>query len=91
MKPKLTSSLLQAQTIESGIQRMMLDVEEFARKEPAKAVATAIGAGLLLNILPARAIVGTVTTVAVPLIRPALLALGLIKVCEMCCKDSPTE
>ena len=80
-----------AETTESSIHRLVREAEEFARKEPAKAVATAFGAGLLLNLLPTRVIVGTITAVAVPFMRPALLALGLIKACEMCCTDSKTE
>ena len=80
-----------AETTESSIQRLVREAEEFARKEPAKAVATAFGAGLLLNFLPTRFIVGTITAVAVPFMRPALLALGLIKACEMCFTDSKIE
>ncbi len=85
------TSTTAAETTEFSIHRLVREAEEFARKEPAKAVATAFGAGLLLNLLPTRVIVGTITAVAVPFMRPALLALGLIKACEMCCTDSKTE
>jgi hypothetical protein len=65
--------------------------EEFARRDPAKAMATAFGAGLLLNFLPSRFIVGAVTAVAVPFMRPTLLALGLYKAFEICCQDDARE
>ena len=54
--------------------------EAFARRDPARAVATAFGAGLLLHLLPLRA----VTAVALALVRPALISLGMLKVWELC-------
>ena len=72
---------------EPAVQRLLHRAEEFARREPAKAMATAFGAGLLLNVLPARFIAGAVTAVAVPFMRPTLLALGLYKAFELCCQD----
>jgi hypothetical protein len=50
-------------------------------------MAAAFGVGLLLNLVPPRVIVGTVTAVAVPFMRPALLALGLLKAFELCSKE----
>ena len=88
MKAKSTAPTVTAETTESGIHRLIHQVEEFVRQEPAKAVATALGAGLLLNLLPTRVIVGTLTAVAVPFMRPALFALGMIKACELCCLES---
>ena len=79
------------QPAEPPVQRMIREAEEFARREPTKALAAAFGAGFLLNVLPTRFIVGTVTAVAVPFMRPALLALGLIKAAEMCCAESKPE
>ena len=62
------------------------EAEAFARREPAKAVATAFGAGLLLHLLPLRA----VTAVAIALARPALIILGLLKAWELCpCEFKP--
>ena len=58
----------------------------FARREPAKAVASAFGAGLLLHLLPVR----PVTAVAFALARPILISLGVLKVWELCpCKKEP--
>lgn len=67
--------------------RLLHQAEEFTRREPAKALATAFGAGLLLNVVPPRVILGAVTAVAVPFMRPALFALGLLKAFELCCKE----
>lgn len=55
----------------------------YARREPAKAVVSAFGAGFLINMLP----LGTLVAVAFALARPVLLVLGLLKVWELCpCK-----
>ena len=68
------------------------DAEAFARREPAKAVATAVGAGFLLHLLPVRAIGGALTAVAFALARPALLFLGMLKLSEICpCKKEPKD
>ena len=62
--------------------------EDFARREPAKAVVSAFGAGLLLNLLP----IGALTAVAFALARPTLLCFGLLKVWELCpCKKNTTH
>jgi hypothetical protein len=60
--------------------------EAFARREPAKAVACAFSAGLLLNLLPTRA----TTAVVFALARPVLIFLGMVKLSEMCpCNAEP--
>ena len=61
--------------------------EAFARREPAKAVASAFGAGLVLHLLPLRA----VTAVALALARPALISLGLLKLWELCPCEKETK
>ena len=58
--------------------------EAFAQREPAKAVACAVGAGFLINLLPVRAIVGALGAVAFVVARPTLLYLGLLKAWELC-------
>ena len=69
---------------------LLSDAEAFARREPAKAVATAVGAGFLLHLLPVRAIGGALAAVAFALARPALLFLGMLKLSEICpCKKEP--
>lgn len=78
-----------AGAIEPSVQRLLHGAAEFTRRDPAKAMATAFGAGLLLNLLPPRVIVGTITAVAVPFMRPTLLALGLVKAFELCCRENP--
>ena len=57
--------------------------DEFARREPSKAVVAAFGAGFLLNLLPLAAIASALVGVAFTFVRPALLFLGLLKACEL--------
>ncbi|MGV3661450.1 MAG: hypothetical protein ACO1TE_14775 [Prosthecobacter sp.] len=59
-------------------------VEDYVRREPAKAVATALGAGLLLKLLPTRAFAKPLTAAAATLLPPTLVGLGLIKALELC-------
>lgn len=54
-----------------------------AHKDPAKAVAAAVGVGVLLNVLPTRFLVASATAVTLTMLRPALLTLGLIKAFEL--------
>lgn len=56
--------------------------DDFARLQPTKAVASAAGVGLLINLLPIGAIVGGLIAVSLALVRPALLILGLLKAVE---------
>lgn len=57
--------------------------DDYARREPAKAVVTAFGAGFLVNLLPIGAIVGAIAAVTFSMLRPVLLFLGLMKACEL--------
>jgi hypothetical protein len=66
---------------------MLGECKEFACREPFKTLATAFGAGLLLNIFPTRWVVGTVTVVGALLLRPTLLSLGVIKAIELCIQN----
>ena len=56
--------------------------DDFAQREPAKAVVTAFGAGVLLHMLPLGAITAALVAIAISLVRPVLLFLGLVKACE---------
>lgn|GEM_PF-714137 len=49
----------------------------------------AFGIGLLINLLPTRVIIGTVTAIGVTLLRPTLLILGMTKALEICCNKNP--
>ncbi len=64
--------------------------DDFARREPTKAVVSAFGVGFLLNLLPLGAIAGALVAIAFTLVRPALLFLGLVKACEFCGVPSKT-
>ena len=69
---------------------LLNEAEAYARREPAKAVASAFGIGFLLHLLPIRAILAALAAVAFALVRPALLFLGLLKLSEVCpCKTEP--
>jgi len=70
------------------LQRTLERTEAYVRREPAKAVAAALGAGLLLKLLPTRAMVRPITTLAAALLPPALLGLGLLKAFELCCQHT---
>ncbi|TLD72371.1 hypothetical protein FEM03_03165 [Phragmitibacter flavus] len=73
------------------VRRLVDDAESVARRDPTKAVATAFGVGILLNILPTRFIVGTVAAVATTVIRPTLLTLGVIKAFEIYLDQTKTN
>ncbi len=70
------------------LQRTLAKTEAHVRREPTNAVAVAMGAGLLLKLLPTRAMVRPITTLAVSLLPPALLGLGLLKAFELCCQTT---
>ena len=63
--------------------------DDFARREPAKAVVSAFGAGFLLNLLPLGDIAAALVGIVFSLVRPALLFLGLMKACEFCRTPTP--
>ena len=56
--------------------------QEFARKEPAQAVGVAVLAGLVLTVLPVGRLVAVLVRLAFALVRPLLLILGAVKLCE---------
>lgn len=80
--------------VEQSVQQWIGEAEDYARRDPVKAVGIAFGVGLALNILPKRLIVGATTLAAVTLVRPVLLSLGVMKAFELCCakqqKPSPS-
>jgi hypothetical protein len=63
--------------------RALTDMESLVRRDPAKAVLAAVGVGVALNVLPTRFLVASVTGVALTMLRPALLTLGVIKGLEL--------
>ena len=69
-------------------QRVFEKTEDYVRREPGKAVAAAFGAGLLLKLLPTRAVARPIAMVVVKLLPPALLGLGLLKAMELCCQKN---
>lgn len=71
--------------------RMMSDLKAFARKEPLAAAGAALGFGLLLNLLPTRALVGATSVVGGMIVRPLLLSLGVAKALELCCQQTATQ
>ena len=88
---KLVNNATRMSTSESsaprdhGIEQVLSTVEDYVRREPVKASAVAFGAGLLLKLLPARAVARPVATLAVKLLPPVLVGLGLLKALEICC------
>ena len=56
--------------------------QDFARKEPAQAVGVAFLAGLVLTVLPVGRLLAVLVRLGFVLIRPVLLILGAMKLCE---------
>jgi hypothetical protein len=59
------------------------EFENYVRRSPGPAMATAFAAGYLLKMLPVEAIVAAQVRLALSLVRPALFLYGSAKVCEM--------
>lgn len=79
------------QHAESCLRRSLADLKNFAQREPGQAVAAAVGAGLLINMLPTRWVAGTAAVVGAMLVRPVLLSLGVTKAMELCCKNTSSK
>ena len=73
-----------------SVRHMLWEIKDYASRKPATAVAAAFGVGLLINLLPARAVMGAVTIVGATLMRPVLLSLGATKAMELCCQKNST-
>jgi hypothetical protein len=73
---------------EDFVQRLVNDAETMARNEPAKAMAAALGIGMVLHVLPTRFLVASFTAVTLTVLRPALLTLGVVKAFELCSAPS---
>jgi hypothetical protein len=59
-------------------------IEDLTQRDPKASVCSAFGLGLFLHVLPLGAIVGWSLGAALSLVRPALLAFGIVKACELC-------
>lgn len=70
------------------LQRAFARVEDYVRNEPAKAVATALSAGLLLKLLPTRALARPLAAAAAALLPPTLVGLGIVKAMELCLQQN---
>ena len=79
----------QTKTPPPAIETIMQRADDFARREPAKAIVSGFGAGVLINLLPLRAIASALVGIAFCFVRPALLFLGLMKACEFCRTNKP--
>ena len=56
--------------------------QDYVRTEPAKAVGIAFIAGIILTVLPVGRLVAVLVRLSFVLIRPLLLILGVVKLCE---------
>jgi hypothetical protein len=70
----------------SSLGRLLGDLRSLVHHEPVQAMAMAFGTGLLLNLLPKRALAGAVAGIGAVVLPPALIALGLAKMLEICCR-----
>ena len=71
---------------ELSLHQNLKRLEDWVRREPTRAVVTALGAGLVIHLLPARMIAGVTTTLATRLLPPVLLGLGVLKAFEIGCE-----
>jgi uncharacterized protein YacL len=79
-----SSSLVVPHPAEQCVQRAFQQTEDYVRREPVSAIIIAFGAGLLLQILPARIIARPISTLAVKVLPTMLLGLGVLKAFEVC-------
>ncbi|OYW29655.1 MAG: hypothetical protein B7Z47_04550 [Chthoniobacter sp. 12-60-6] len=73
------------------LQRTLEHAKDYVRREPARAVGAALGAGLVLTLLPTRSMVRPVAMLGAALLPPTLLGLGLIKAFELCVQTTPVK
>jgi uncharacterized protein YacL len=76
---------------EQCLQQVLQRTEDYVRREPVTAMVAAIGAGLLLKLLPARAVARPLASLAMAILPSALLGLGVMKALELCsqhCHDT---
>lgn len=71
---------------ELSLHQTLKRVEDYVRREPTKATAAALGAGLVLNLVPARYLASATAGLATRLLPPVLLGLGVLKAFEICCE-----
>lgn len=76
---------------ELSLHQNLKRLEDWVRREPTKAVAAAVGAGLVIHLLPARLIAGVTTTLATRLLPPMLMGLGVLKAFEIGCEKEATR
>ncbi len=57
--------------------------EQKVRQSPEKAILIAVAAGYCLQVLPIRVLIGAPVRMALFLAKPAILALGAAKLCEI--------
>lgn len=60
--------------------------EKSVREEPLKSAGLAFAAGIVLTVLPVGRVLGGVVRLALALVKPALLILGIVKIVEECDK-----
>jgi hypothetical protein len=59
-----------------------IELEEQIRREPMKAALLAFAAGFILCLLPLGRLLGVILRMALILLKPALLILGVVKLVE---------
>jgi hypothetical protein len=76
------------QTSAASELRIMEAVKNYARREPVKSIALAVGVGLLIDLLPAKAVLGMALAAGAAIMRPVLLSLGATKAMELCAQPA---
>jgi len=82
-KPDPMNTASAIQTTGQAVKRFVRETKAVARREPNRAMTTALLVGLALHILPTRFLVAGASAVTLTLLRPALLTLGAMKALEL--------
>ena len=70
------------QQVRKPVSDLLQKTAEEVRRQPVKSLVWAFFVGVFLTVFPIGRIVGLLLSVAFGLLRPVLLVLGLLKVCE---------
>jgi hypothetical protein len=87
--PETVEANAQSSAPAPSVDRLVVATENFARQEPLRAVGAAFGSGLLLTLLPIGSIVSGILRLALALVRPFLIILGVVKLYEQLGETSP--
>ena len=80
--PAETTASVSNETIPRAAKGLLNDTKSLIRKNPARALAIAAGAGFVLQSAPVGRLVGGLLRVSFALLQPALMVVGGVKIWE---------